>query len=58
MVNKDIVVPYSDFVEMVAAKAKFDAIKNMVETGTEYCSASIKILLGVEQKVEDKNGAG
>ena len=56
MGNTVIPVLYDDYVEMLAAKTKIDAIKKMVETGTEYCSASIKVLLGVEQKVDDRNG--
>lgn len=56
MGNTVIPVLYDDYVEMLAAKTKLDSIKKMVETGTEYCSGSIKVLLGVEQKVDDRNG--
>ena len=56
MGNTVIPVLYDDYVEMLVAKTKLDAIKKMVETGTCYCSDSIKVLLGVEQKVDDRNG--
>lgn len=56
MGNTVIPVLYDDYVEMLAAKMTLDSIKKMVETGNEYCSESIKVLLGVEQKVDDRNG--
>ena len=49
MGNTDIKVPYDDFVEMVSAKSKLDAITKMVESGKEYCSQSIMVLLGVKE---------
>lgn len=58
MSNLVINAPYDDYVEMLVAKTKLDAIKKMVETGTCYCSGPIMILLGldVEQKADGKDG--
>ncbi|MGN0168479.1 MAG: hypothetical protein ACI4AB_10580 [Acetatifactor sp.] len=49
MGNTNVTVPYDDFVEMVSAKSKLDALKLMVESGKEYCSPTIMVLLGVKE---------
>jgi hypothetical protein len=43
-------VPYEDFVDYVCAYSKLSAIKQMVESGSDYCSDSIKAILGIEVK--------
>lgn len=45
-----ITVPYDDFVDYVCATSKLNAIRSMVESGSDYCSVSIKVILGIEVK--------
>ena len=51
--EKMVTVPYSDFVNGVCAMADLDSIRAMIESGREYCSDSIKAVLGIAVVKED-----
>ena len=50
MEMNNVTIPYDDFVSFVSAKSKLDAITAMISSGKEYCSDSVKCVLGIDIK--------
>ena len=59
MVEGYVPVPYDEFVEMLTAKIKLKAIKEMLESTDEYCSHGIMVTLGlVKYERSDSESSG
>ena len=53
-----IYVPYGDFVDGVKAIADLDSIRAIITEGGEYCSKTIKALLGLPIESDSPFGEG
>ena len=52
-----ITVPLGDYTDGITARADLDSIRAMITDGDEYCSESIKAVLGLPTK-KGKENAG
>lgn len=53
-----ITIPLSVFMDGVAAVNDLQTIRNLVQSGEEYCSDSINVVLGLPTKKEMEENAG
>lgn len=57
MDNK-ILITTDEFVDFIVAKTKIESICALVGSGEEYCSDTIRVLLGMWPEGKEKGDAG